>query len=565
MPRSRNSRATSSIAATVSVTRTSPASPTTASRRRARSGSPLRFARARGLTTTPTIGTSGGRALDRELPAGRLDVLAAALAHGRVHARGAQQRLEARDARGRARGEARAGEGIEGDQVHLRPQPPQPLRQPARVGVRVVFAREHDVLEGDALAARQRHGAARRKERRERPAAVDGHQAAALGVGGGRERDREVDARFGDEARDVGHEPDGRDRDAPGRDRVAPGGRENLARRAHRLVVGERLAHAHEHDVGHGRRSRHVPAGAHLPHDLGRPQVAHEPHARGGTEGAAHAAAGLARDAEREPVAARDEHALDRGGTGQMEEELARAVGRRHDRRWREALEREVRREAGAQRSRQARHVLEAAGAAAMDPGENLSGTVPRLDWIAGARHRRALEYVAKPAALAVLLLWAATGSHPSGLLLAALAFSLIGDVLLMLPADPFLPGVAAFACAHVAYVAAFPAPLRARVAWLAVVLLAGAPASARRLRAVPGPGLRVALGAYGVLLALMTASAIASGSGLAAAGGVLFLTSDTLLAWNRFVRRPDFGHTAVMVTYHLAQLALVASLRGPG
>ena len=62
-----------------------------------------------------------------------------------------------------------------------------------------------------------------------------------------------------------------------------------------------------------------------------------------------------------------------------MEEELARAVGRRHDRRWREALEREVRREAGAQRSRQARHVLEAAGAAAMDPGENLSGTVPRL------------------------------------------------------------------------------------------------------------------------------------------------------------------------------------------
>jgi uncharacterized membrane protein YhhN len=187
------------------------------------------------------------------------------------------------------------------------------------------------------------------------------------------------------------------------------------------------------------------------------------------------------------------------------------------------------------------------------------------LDWIAVARHRRALEYVAKPAALAVLLLWAATGSHPSGLLLAALAFSLIGDVLLMLPADPFLPGVAAFACAHVAYVAAFSAPLRARVAWLAVVLLAGAPASARLLRAVPGPGLRVALGAYGVLLALMTASAIASGSGLAAAGGVLFLTSDTLLAWNRFVRRPDFGHTAVMVTYHLAQLALVASLRGPG
>jgi len=187
------------------------------------------------------------------------------------------------------------------------------------------------------------------------------------------------------------------------------------------------------------------------------------------------------------------------------------------------------------------------------------------LDWIAVARRSAALEYAAKPAALGALLLWAAGAPHPSGVLAAALVFSLIGDVLLMLPTDRFLPGVAAFACAHVAYVAAFSAPLRARLAWLAVVLLAGAPATARLLRAAPGARLRVALGAYGLLLALMTASAIASGSGLAAAGGVLFLVSDTLLAWNRFVRRPDFGHTAVMVTYHLAQLALVASLRGPG
>jgi len=186
------------------------------------------------------------------------------------------------------------------------------------------------------------------------------------------------------------------------------------------------------------------------------------------------------------------------------------------------------------------------------------------LDWIAVARHRRTLEYAAKPAALGALLLWAAAGPHRSALLLAALAFSLVGDVLLMLPADPFLGGVAAFAAAHLAYVAAFTAPPGARLAWLAAVLLATAPASARLVRTAPGAGLRVALGAYGLLLALMTASALASGSGLAAAGGLLFLASDTMLAWNRFVRRPDFGHTAVMVTYHLGQLGLVASLRGP-
>jgi uncharacterized membrane protein YhhN len=187
------------------------------------------------------------------------------------------------------------------------------------------------------------------------------------------------------------------------------------------------------------------------------------------------------------------------------------------------------------------------------------------LDWIAVARRSAALEYATKPAAVAALLLWAAGASHPAAALEAALVFSLIGDVLLMLPSDAFLPGVAAFACAHVAYVAAFSAPLRARLAWLAVVLLVGAPATARLLRAAPGRGLRVALAAYGLLLALMAASALASGSARAAVGGVLFLVSDTLLAWNRFVRRPDFGHTAVMVTYHLAQLALVASLRSQG
>jgi uncharacterized membrane protein YhhN len=186
------------------------------------------------------------------------------------------------------------------------------------------------------------------------------------------------------------------------------------------------------------------------------------------------------------------------------------------------------------------------------------------LDWIAVARGATRCEYVAKPASLAALLLWAASGPHASRYLLAALAFSLLGDVLLMLPADPFLGGVAAFAAAHAAYVGAFTAPPAARLGWLAGVLVVTAPTSARLLRAVRPARLRIALAAYGLLLALMAASALASGRALAAAGGLLFLASDTMLAWNRFVGRPNFGHTTVMVTYHLAQLGLVASLRRP-
>ena len=44
-------------------------------------------------------------------------------------------------------------------------------------------------------------------------------------------------------------------------------------------------------------------------------------------------------------------------------------------------------------------------------------------------------------------------------------------------------------------------------------------------------------------------------------AGATLFFVSDSLLAWNRFVGELPRGHTAVMITYHLAQFGLAASI----
>jgi uncharacterized membrane protein YhhN len=60
-----------------------------------------------------------------------------------------------------------------------------------------------------------------------------------------------------------------------------------------------------------------------------------------------------------------------------------------------------------------------------------------------------------------------------------------------------------------------------------------------------------------------MVASALASGVPLAATGAVLFMVSDTLIAWNRFVRPLEWAPITIIVTYHLAQAALVVSL-GP-
>ena len=192
-------------------------------------------------------------------------------------------------------------------------------------------------------------------------------------------------------------------------------------------------------------------------------------------------------------------------------------------------------------------------------------------DWVARARRARALEYACKPAALAALVVAAVVlvPAHDAGarraLFVAALACSLVGDVLLMVPGDRFTAGLAAFLVAHGAYSAGLwaqglsvPAVALAAV----VVALALAPVARRVLGSLSDrPGLRVPVGLYMAVISVMLATAVASGNGPAAAGAALFVGSDGLLAWNRFVRPLRGADVAVMVTYHLGQAGLVVSL----
>ena len=184
------------------------------------------------------------------------------------------------------------------------------------------------------------------------------------------------------------------------------------------------------------------------------------------------------------------------------------------------------------------------------------------LDWMAVGWHRKRLEYFAKPATLLALLGYAALGSGGSTWLLAALAFSLAGDVFLMLPADLFAAGLAAFLVGHLAYVVAFATPVGTLLVWLPVVLVATAPVAIRILRHVHAPGLRTAVAVYMMAIALMAAAAVGSGDVIAIVGALLFVSSDSLLAWNRFVRPFSSAHLAVMVTYHLGQFGLATALR---
>jgi len=193
------------------------------------------------------------------------------------------------------------------------------------------------------------------------------------------------------------------------------------------------------------------------------------------------------------------------------------------------------------------------------------------VDWIGVGRGSAALEYVGKPGAMAALVLVALTldpaDDSARTWFVVALALSLAGDVFLMLPRDRFVEGLASFLLAHVAYVVGFTrdggAVTTILVVAIPVVVVAGF-LGARFLRAATRDGDRSLVGplvAYMAVIAAMVSCALASGNGLAIAGALLFMGSDSLIAETRFVGPRSWGPLGIMVSYQLGQALLTVSL----
>jgi uncharacterized membrane protein YhhN len=198
-------------------------------------------------------------------------------------------------------------------------------------------------------------------------------------------------------------------------------------------------------------------------------------------------------------------------------------------------------------------------------------------DWLACVRETassawRRVEYVCKPAALLALVVAAATLDAATGAdarqrwFVAALVSSLVGDVLLMLPRDYFVGGLAAFFVAHCCYLAGFwshgpelvPLLIAAAFAALVIGILGAKIIGAVRAQ---DPALVGPVAAYIVVIGGMLATALAVGNPWAAVGAVLFVASDSMIAWDRFVARVPNASVLIMITYHLGQAGLVASL----
>ncbi len=191
--------------------------------------------------------------------------------------------------------------------------------------------------------------------------------------------------------------------------------------------------------------------------------------------------------------------------------------------------------------------------------------------WSRLDERRRRTELWSKPLALVALIAVALTLDPADQLVRAwfvvALMCSLAGDVLLLYGDRYFVPGLVAFLLAHLAYTFGFLAfddwssagflIGAAMMAVLAATVGVRIVLAARRKERVLGP----AVTSYLVAISVMFCVAMATGNTWAIIGAALFVASDSVLGWRQFVADARWMPVTVMITYHLGQAGLVASL----
>ena len=191
--------------------------------------------------------------------------------------------------------------------------------------------------------------------------------------------------------------------------------------------------------------------------------------------------------------------------------------------------------------------------------------------WSRLADGRRGVELWSKPLALIALIL-VALALHPADQLVrawfvVALVCSFAGDVFLLFDEHYFVAGLVSFLFAHLAYTfgligfdewssAGFLVGV-AMMAALAMAIGVRIVLAARRKEHVLGP----AVTTYLLAISVMFCTAMATGSTWAILGAALFVASDSVLGWRQFVSKASWMPVTIMVTYHLGQAGLVASL----
>ena len=211
-----------------------------------------------------------------------------------------------------------------------------------------------------------------------------------------------------------------------------------------------------------------------------------------------------------------------------------------------------------------------------------LAGTIMLMlvHWYAADRELP-LEKFTKPGAMVLLLVWFSLKggwSVPNLPFTFGLIFSLIGDSLLLWQQRFFLPGLISFLLAHICYIVGFNLSLPAFNLWTVVFIVVVALLWLRAYKAIrrqmdqspKNKPMRLPVTIYMVVISLMILSALLcltkadwtfNSALLVSLGGGMFMISDVLLALQHFGRPMLKGHVMVMMTYHMAQLAIIAGV----
>jgi uncharacterized membrane protein YhhN len=200
------------------------------------------------------------------------------------------------------------------------------------------------------------------------------------------------------------------------------------------------------------------------------------------------------------------------------------------------------------------------------------------VDWYAALTENRKLLLIAKPAVVIFMMLWSYMVSGWQGGMLwfgLGLVFSLGGDVALLFSARWFLLGLSSFLVAHIMFIIGFNVPIPEFSPISAAIAIIVGVTGARLLRAIRAgvarmPGAKTMMPAtlvYGTALCLMLLSAFLtffnsawsdSASLCAASGAALFFTSDSMLSYDRFVKKLDHARFWVHLTYHLGLFGII-------
>ena len=141
------------------------------------------------------------------------------------------------------------------------------------------------------------------------------------------------------------------------------------------------------------------------------------------------------------------------------------------------------------------------------------------------------------------------------------LVFCAIGDYTLQW----FIIGLTSFLIGHIFYIAAFSGGTkRVPIVAKTLLLVYGVMMAIWICSTLWGNGetiLAIAVFAYISVILTMGWMSFRTGSLLSIIGALLFITSDTILAINKFITDVPFSHELIMFTYYAAQIFIACSI----